>query len=144
MADLGAIAFGLGSYPVRIPDAMPTFHLARAAAGYAAYFAAVARAVSFSLPDAGITDGQNVGLKRTTTLKTISGTTKESATGVSRRVRIYERESGALVYDGVSSGAGVFSAAIYGNTLEHTVIAYDDITSGADYNAVVFDRIIPG
>lgn len=58
-------------------------------------------------------------------------------------VRAYRRDNGALLGEDVSVAGGVFSITINGYDGEVTCIAYDDTGSAPDYNAIVFDRVVP-
>lgn len=72
----------------------------------------------------------------------ISGTVSELGTPVARTVRAYRRDTGALIGETVSAADGTFSIDTSGYTGECYVIALDD-NAGVDYNAKVFDRIVP-
>ena len=58
-------------------------------------------------------------------------------------VRAFRRDNGALLGQTVSKAGGVFSIPIYSYNGEVTVVAYDDTGASPDFNAVVFDRVIP-
>lgn len=58
-------------------------------------------------------------------------------------VRAYRRDNGALLGQTMSVAGGAFSMVIGGYNGEVTVVAYDDTGTAPDYNAVVFDRVIP-
>jgi|GEM_PF-7132127 len=73
----------------------------------------------------------------------ISGTVKENNTAVAgRKVRVFARDSGALLGETVSVTDGAFSISLVAFNSAVTVVAYDD-ESGSVLNASVFDRIIP-
>lgn len=73
---------------------------------------------------------------------TLSGVVTESSTGVARTVRVYDRATGALLAETISSSEdGSFSIPIYSNDPVYVVALDDD--SGDDYNAIIFDRVIP-
>jgi len=74
----------------------------------------------------------------------VAGTVSEEGVYVERTVRIYKRSTGELVAEDVSSyedGTFLFDSLI--NNDEHYVIALDDTSDATDYNALIYDRIVP-
>lgn len=74
----------------------------------------------------------------------IAGTVTEEGVPVARTVRIYRRDTGALLDEQVSSTAGEFEFANlngFATGREFYVIALDDEEAGEDYNALISDRI---
>ena len=73
----------------------------------------------------------------------ITGTVEEDGVFVERTVRLYKRSTGELVDEGISDSVdGGFSFIIPDQT-EHYVVALDDISDATDYNALIYDRVIP-
>lgn len=58
-------------------------------------------------------------------------------------VRAFRRDTGGLLGQATSGVGGVFSIGFNGFDGEVTCIAYDDTGTSPDYNAVVFDRVVP-
>lgn len=76
--------------------------------------------------------------------KTISGTVKQNGTPVQRMVRAYHRKTGQCLGETLSAaGSGAFSINALGWTDECYVVAFDDLTQSPDYNAQIFDLVIP-
>jgi len=74
----------------------------------------------------------------------ISGTVTESGIPVARIVRAYSRTSGTLRGQTTSSASnGHFSIALTGTDLVY-VVALDDLGVAPDYNAKIFDLVVPG
>jgi len=74
----------------------------------------------------------------------ISGTVTESGIPVARIVRAYSRASGALRGQATSSGSnGHFSIELTGTDPVY-VVALDDLGVAPDYNAKIFDLVVPG
>lgn len=72
----------------------------------------------------------------------ISGTVKEGLPGVARQLLAYRRDNFELIGKVISNGDGSFSLALGGYTGQIFVVALDD-AAGADYNAQIFDRVVP-
>lgn len=73
----------------------------------------------------------------------ISGVVTESGSPVERTVRAYNRSTGALAGSAISySPTGEFAVIVPSND-EHYVVALDDAGSGADFNALIYDRVEP-
>lgn len=66
----------------------------------------------------------------------------ESAQGIQRTVRLYNRSTGNLIGEVVSGTDGSFTFADVVNE-NHYVVALDDETDADDFNALIFDFIIP-
>lgn len=76
--------------------------------------------------------------------KTISGTVQESGSPCARRVRCYDRESGRLLGDTMSNATtGAFSFGNLDDDRQYFVVAFD-ADGDPDFNALIFDKIIPG
>jgi hypothetical protein len=98
-----------------------------------------------------LTDGTHKVVAGTTQLSivaptnyAVSGTV--SVLGVATAgyiVRAYRRDNGAFLGQTVSGAGGTFSITIGGYNGEVTVLAYDDVSTAPDYNAKVFDRVVP-
>ncbi|MFW6001922.1 MAG: DUF2341 domain-containing protein [archaeon] len=74
----------------------------------------------------------------------VSGTVEEEGSPVERTVRLYKRSSGELVEETTSDGGtGEFAFTGMKNNDEHYVVALDDISDETDYNALIYDRIVP-
>jgi hypothetical protein len=58
-------------------------------------------------------------------------------------VRAFRRDTGGLLGQATSGVGGVFSIGFNGFDGEVTCIAYDNTGASPDYNAVVFDRVVP-
>jgi len=88
-----------------------------------------------------VLDSLNITIK--TEEYIISGRVTENGSPVQRKIRVYLRSDGHLVYETISTPDGTFIA--YTDTQgEHYVVALDDITDENNYNALIYDRIIPG
>lgn len=78
------------------------------------------------------------------TIYTLSGTVSVLGTPTSGLlVRAYRRDNGAFLGEAVSVAGGAFSIKTVGYNGEVTVIAYDNTGVAPDYNAEIFDRVIP-
>lgn len=75
-------------------------------------------------------------------LAKVEGTVTENDEGVSRTVRAYLRGTGELAGETESDSNGAFSIGGL-KTEEHYVVALDDISDDTDYNALIYDRIVP-
>ena len=74
----------------------------------------------------------------------ISGTVKENGSNVARTVRAYCRLTGELLGEATSdAGTGAFSINARGRTDNCYVVALDDLNSAPDYNAVIYDLVLP-
>lgn len=74
----------------------------------------------------------------------LSGTVKQNGTPVARTVRAYHRKTGKVLGETVSDGTtGAFSILAQGSTDYCYVVALDDLTAAPDYNAGIFDLVIP-
>lgn len=74
----------------------------------------------------------------------ITGTVKQSGVAVARTVRAYRRLTGEVLGETVSDGStGAFSINARGKTDNCYVVALDDLTAAPDYNALIFDLVIP-
>lgn len=72
----------------------------------------------------------------------VSGTVEEEGSSVERTVRIYKRSTGELVAE-TTSTYGEFMFDEIPSQDEHYVVALDDISDETDYNALIYDRIVP-
>jgi hypothetical protein len=74
----------------------------------------------------------------------LSGVVKQAGTPVENRwVRLYYRKNGFLI-GAVRSGAdGDFSFGGLDPGAQYFVIAFDDLNQAPDFNAVIFDQLIP-
>lgn len=78
------------------------------------------------------------------TAKMISGTVKENGVNVARTVRAYCRLTGDILGEATSDAStGEFSINARGRVDACYVIALDDTGSAPDYNAVIYDLVIP-
>ena len=73
----------------------------------------------------------------------IEGTVKEEGVGVERTVRLYKRSDGSLIGETTSAADGSFSIGGAIDNEEYYVVALDDTSDVTDYNALIYDRIIP-
>lgn len=81
---------------------------------------------------------------QTTTNYNISGLVLESGVAkVGWLVRLYRRDNGVWLGDARTNGSGSFFFTVIGYNGEVTVVAYDDTGASPDYNALVYDRVIP-
>jgi len=71
----------------------------------------------------------------------VSGKVKEQLNFVSRKVRLYNRDSGELISETTSDSNGDFSITLASQNECYAVCLDDD--SGVEYNALIYDRIIP-
>jgi hypothetical protein len=71
----------------------------------------------------------------------IAGSVGQEGAGVSRVVRAYNRSTGALSGETTSAADGSFEILL-GSDSEVYAVALDD-SDGTDYNALIYDRIIP-
>lgn len=132
MADLGAIGF---SERQAQPSAGPTFPGPSGTGDYGS--AATTTPTRINLPQQVLTIGSS-------TVYTLSGTVSVLGTPTSGLVvRAYRRDNGAFLGEAVSAGGGAFSIKTVGYNGEVTVIAYDNTGVAPDYNAEIFDRVIP-
>lgn len=77
-------------------------------------------------------------------VKTLSGTVYEEGVPCKRLVRLYRRSDGmwvAQTYSDATTGAFSFTKL---RNQEYFAIAFDDETLNPDYNAIVWDRLVPG
>jgi len=82
------------------------------------------------------------GLNETSPLYYIDGYVTEKGSPVNRTLRLYRRYDGYLEDTCVSSGTGGYYYATTTYSGEHFIIAFDD-DSGAVYNALIADRVMP-
>ena len=76
---------------------------------------------------------------------TVSGTVQEGGVGVARVVRAYRRDTGEFVGETTSAGDGTFSlASAHAGNHPLYVIALDALGVAPDYNAQIFDLVVPG
>lgn len=75
--------------------------------------------------------------------KTISGTVEEGGVGVARTVCAYRRSTGELLSSTTSAGDGTFSLSVP-VTDACFVVAFDDLGTSPNFNALVYDQITPG
>ena len=73
----------------------------------------------------------------------ITGTVEEDGVFVERTVRLYKRSTGELVDEGISDSVDGGFSLITPDQTEHYVVALDDISDATDYNALIYDRVIP-
>jgi hypothetical protein len=74
----------------------------------------------------------------------IAGIVKENGVAVSRTVRAYCRVTGELLGEAVSNvNTGAFSINARGRTDNCYVVALDDLGVAPDYNAKIYDLILP-
>ena len=73
----------------------------------------------------------------------ITGTVEEDGVFVERTVRLYKRSTGELVDEGISDSVDGGFSLITPDQTEHYVVALDDISDVTDYNALIYDRVIP-
>ena len=78
-----------------------------------------------------------------TTSSTVSGVVYQNSSPVVRTVRVYRRDNGDLLGTTTSDGSGNFSFKLNGYTGKVFVIAFDDITAAPDYNAQIYDLVVP-
>lgn len=77
-------------------------------------------------------------------VKLIAGEVRENDVGVEGRiVRMYNRRTGGYVGEAVTNASGEFSIPAQDPNLPHYVIALDDHIE-PDYNAKIYDNVIPG
>lgn len=132
MADLGAIGFQERRAQ---PSAGPTLPGPYGFGDYGT--AAIGAPTRISLPTQVLTVSASA-------LYTLSGTVSVLGTPTSGLlVRAYRRDNGAFLGEAVSAGGGAFSIKTVGYNGEVTVIAYDNTGVAPDYNAEIFDRVIP-
>lgn len=78
------------------------------------------------------------------TEKFLTGTVKENGVAVARKVRAYHRATGRVLGETTSNtSTGAFSLSSVGWTDNCYVVALDDLTVAPDYNAVIYDLVIP-
>jgi hypothetical protein len=77
-------------------------------------------------------------------VKLIAGEVQENGVGVpGRLVRMYNRRTGDYVGEAVTNADGEFIIPAQDPNLPHFVVAFDDDES-PNYNAKIFDRVMPG
>lgn len=77
--------------------------------------------------------------------RTVSGNFKEGGINQPGRiVRAFRRDNGAMVGEAITDASGNYSITIVSYEGEVTVLAYDDTGTAPDYNALLYDRVIPG
>lgn len=74
---------------------------------------------------------------------TVSGVVMQDGSAVARLVRVYRRDTGELVGYETSGLDGVFSVSLHGYAGEVFIIAFDDALSAPNYNAQIYDRVVP-
>lgn len=74
----------------------------------------------------------------------VQGITKEDDVPVGRLVRVYDRVSGRLLNEEYSNPtSGRFYIVVENHSTEVFVMAFDDTGVGDDFNAQVYDLVIP-
>jgi hypothetical protein len=73
-------------------------------------------------------------------IRYVAGTVKENKTLVNRRVRVYRRDTGTLLAQGISV-SGRFQFSFSGYTGKIYIIAFDDTTFTPDLDARIFDLV---
>lgn len=111
--DVGTSSFGIMGYATKIINTIRIIN------GTGLY------ADSFPMPTFPYTDGES-----------ITGTVTENTIGVVRTIRLYNRESGILVYTTTSNADGTYEIPILNNDIEYDVLFLDD-TPGTIYNDIV-------
>lgn len=82
--------------------------------------------------------------KYTGARKFVSGTVKQNGVLVSRLVRAYHRKTGQVLGEAYSDATtGVFSIETVGLEDNCYVVALDDIAQTPDFNALIYDLVIP-
>lgn len=75
--------------------------------------------------------------------KTVSGTVQVNGAPVARTVRAYDRASGTLLSSATSSAVdGSFTLECLSST-EVYVVALTDETQTPDFNALIYDQVVP-
>jgi len=72
----------------------------------------------------------------------VSGLVKEVLDTVERKVRIYKRSNGSFIKETMSNSDGTFKIDGLLDLEEYYVVCLDD-DEGTEYNALIYDRIIP-
>jgi len=72
----------------------------------------------------------------------VSGIVKQDGNPVERTVRVYDRASGLLLGETTSLTDGSFEIG-FASQDEVYVVALDDTSDADDFNALIFDRIVP-
>ncbi|MBF0283582.1 MAG: hypothetical protein HQL51_03890 [Magnetococcales bacterium] len=124
MADQGAIAVGVGG-AIRLPSDLTGFSIHAASPGVGVAGEALPAILARNTR-------QGVG-------KTISGAVTINGAPASRRVRLFDRESGALLQETVSAADGSFSFWEVHHERKHQVMAVPEAGDGV--NAVIFDFV---
>lgn len=75
-------------------------------------------------------------------VRVINGVVTEESVPVARTVRAYDKTTGALIDETVSSAVDGSFTLSAGDAVEVFAIAFDD-DAGTDYNAVILDKITP-
>lgn len=133
MADLGAIGYSFGTARTQADMPAPPALAVGAAPGMQTAPRASALVLNGRLLDASFTIVRNA----------LSGTVSVLGVGTAGLVvRAFRRDNGALLGETVSGAGGVFTLPLVGFTGEAMVVAYD-ADGGTEYNAVVFDRVLP-
>jgi hypothetical protein len=74
----------------------------------------------------------------------VSGSVKQNGVNAARLVRVYRRDNGELIGSDVSdSGTGSFSVQLNGFVGSVFVIAFDDTGTSPDFNAAIYDLVVP-
>ena len=73
----------------------------------------------------------------------VSGTVEEEGVFVERTVRLYKRSTGELVDETISDYEDGSFLFLTSDQAEHYVVALDDISDATDYDALIYDRVIP-
>ena len=73
----------------------------------------------------------------------VSGTVEEEGVFVERTVRLYKRSTGELVDETISDYEDGGFLLLVSDQAEHYVVALDDISDATDYDALIYDRVIP-
>jgi len=71
----------------------------------------------------------------------VSGIVKEGTNLVPRKVRVYNRDTGVFINEGMSDANGIFEVNVPSNDEIYVVCLDDDV--GTEYNALIYDRITP-
>jgi hypothetical protein len=74
----------------------------------------------------------------------VSGVVKENDVPKRRLVRVYDRVTGKLLNEEYSdAGSGRFNIVVENQSDEVFVMAFDDTAVGDDFNAQVYDLVLP-
>lgn len=77
-------------------------------------------------------------------VKVLAGEVRENDIGVEGRlVRVYAKSTGDLIGEFRTASDGSFIVPVQDGAIPHYVVAFDD-EAGDDYNAKIFDNVLPG